>query len=153
MSNFIFTIPCILVQRQMYAFLGGWNYRGGVKCYYCFSVHIQTFLQFLRNILWKHIIWISQDNLGKDTNRSSFSNVRHQSKCTWCQAIITHSRQGWVDSYSHIKIMLATSSYIRIYVVGSKSFRPDVQKPRQMENLLYIRNQSVPHSKHFPPRL
>ena len=24
--------------------------------------------------------------------------------------------------------------YIHTYVVGSKSFRPDIQKPRQMEN-------------------
>ena len=27
-----------------------------------------------------------------------------------------------------------TYTYIYIYVVGSKSFRPDIQKPRQMKN-------------------
>ena len=34
----------------------------------------------------------------------------------------------------HIIFILADDLVSVLYVVGSKSFRPDIQKPRQMEN-------------------
>ena len=57
-TNFIFSIPCLVVQRKLCAFFG-WNRGEGKKIYDYFSVHIQTVLQIFRNI-WRCIIRISQ---------------------------------------------------------------------------------------------
>ena len=36
--------------------------------------------------------------------------------------------------YTYAHIYMDTYVYTYMYVVGSESFRPDIQKPRQMEN-------------------
>ena len=38
-----------------------------------------------------------------------------------------------IEVYKQL-IKLRTTSFGYLYVVGSKSFRPDIQKPRQMAN-------------------
>ena len=44
--------------------------------------------------------------------------------------IPSSARKGWTGGLADWKC----SCYVCDYVVGSKSFRPDIQKPRQMEN-------------------
>ena len=40
----------------------------------------------------------------------------------------------WIESKFLYDQTAQTCIYENTYVVGSKSFRPDIQKPRQMEN-------------------
>ena len=72
--------------------------------------------------------------------KSGFQIEKQVSVCTVHLAYETHKHISriplnyftpYCDIYTDIDYF---SGEERVYVVGSKSFRPDIQKPRQMEN-------------------
>ena len=62
------------------------------------------------------------------------------SKCDFCVALTpvlnrySEGHKSFFQTRACLKPGMLFLSAFLLYVVGSKSFRPDIQKPRQMEN-------------------
>ena len=101
------------------------------KC--CCSFGMITEVSYLWNVAYNYL-YISNWNNRMSSNLSS-------------------PQPSVLDGDSHIVLFCPVQLLSIVFSYLEATFSAQVNLLKAKRNLLYIRNESVPHSKHFPPRL